>query len=173
MTITWLDWSLRVPHQIWCTLHITGVSFSRCSHLLVLSQLILARSNLQIQRLWLLLGKRYSIQLFKKKRFLETCLNIYKNALFLLFLYQVYIHCSTSLCQPSLGNNCEPRCFRKSEYEIFPVVIHHHYKVCISLVKDQYRQITIFSYLYWLLFSFVREKMHGCVLKIRVAKDVH
>ncbi|XP_068578816.1 zona pellucida sperm-binding protein 4-like [Cebidichthys violaceus] len=26
---------------------------------------------------------------------------------------KVYIHCDTAVCQPSLGNNCEPRCFRK------------------------------------------------------------
>ncbi|XP_059190586.1 zona pellucida sperm-binding protein 4-like [Centropristis striata] len=26
---------------------------------------------------------------------------------------KVYIHCETAVCQPSLGNNCEPRCFRK------------------------------------------------------------
>ncbi|XP_071357497.1 zona pellucida sperm-binding protein 4-like [Trachinotus anak] len=25
----------------------------------------------------------------------------------------VYIHCDAAVCQPSLGNNCEPRCFRK------------------------------------------------------------
>uniref|UniRef100_A0A3B4ASF3 Zona pellucida sperm-binding protein 4 n=1 Tax=Periophthalmus magnuspinnatus TaxID=409849 RepID=A0A3B4ASF3_9GOBI len=26
---------------------------------------------------------------------------------------KVYIHCNTSVCTPSLQNNCEPRCFRK------------------------------------------------------------
>ncbi|XP_042352035.1 zona pellucida sperm-binding protein 4-like [Plectropomus leopardus] len=26
---------------------------------------------------------------------------------------KVYIHCNVAVCQPSLGNNCEPRCFRK------------------------------------------------------------
>ncbi|XP_031720956.1 zona pellucida sperm-binding protein 4-like [Anarrhichthys ocellatus] len=26
---------------------------------------------------------------------------------------KVYIHCDTAVCQPTLGNNCEPRCFRK------------------------------------------------------------
>ncbi|XP_070762736.1 zona pellucida sperm-binding protein 4-like [Enoplosus armatus] len=26
---------------------------------------------------------------------------------------KVYIHCDAAVCQPSLGNNCEPRCFRK------------------------------------------------------------
>ncbi|XP_073328053.1 zona pellucida sperm-binding protein 4-like [Pagrus major] len=26
---------------------------------------------------------------------------------------KVYIHCDASVCQPSLGDNCEPRCFRK------------------------------------------------------------
>uniref|UniRef100_A0A665UQ66 Zona pellucida sperm-binding protein 4 n=1 Tax=Echeneis naucrates TaxID=173247 RepID=A0A665UQ66_ECHNA len=26
---------------------------------------------------------------------------------------KVYIHCDATVCQPSLGNNCEPRCFRK------------------------------------------------------------
>ena len=31
---------------------------------------------------------------------------------------QVYIHCDAAVCQPSLGNNCEPRCFRKSKYSI-------------------------------------------------------
>lgn len=30
-------------------------------------------------------------------------------------LYQVFIHCDTAVCQPSLGNNCEPICLRKSE----------------------------------------------------------
>ncbi|XP_069018908.1 zona pellucida sperm-binding protein 4-like [Embiotoca jacksoni] len=25
---------------------------------------------------------------------------------------KVYIHCDVAVCQPSLGNNCEPRCFR-------------------------------------------------------------
>ncbi|XP_041795078.1 zona pellucida sperm-binding protein 4-like [Chelmon rostratus] len=28
---------------------------------------------------------------------------------------KVYIHCDVAVCQPSLGNNCEPRCFRKSK----------------------------------------------------------
>ncbi|XP_040894145.1 zona pellucida sperm-binding protein 4-like [Toxotes jaculatrix] len=28
---------------------------------------------------------------------------------------KVYIHCDAAVCQPSLGNNCEPRCFRKSK----------------------------------------------------------
>uniref|UniRef100_A0A665URY5 Zona pellucida sperm-binding protein 4 n=1 Tax=Echeneis naucrates TaxID=173247 RepID=A0A665URY5_ECHNA len=27
---------------------------------------------------------------------------------------KVYIHCDATVCQPSLGNNCEPRCFRKN-----------------------------------------------------------
>uniref|UniRef100_A0A667XU31 Zona pellucida sperm-binding protein 4 n=1 Tax=Myripristis murdjan TaxID=586833 RepID=A0A667XU31_9TELE len=26
---------------------------------------------------------------------------------------KVYIHCNTAVCQPSAGNNCEPRCFRQ------------------------------------------------------------
>ncbi|AWP08598.1 putative zona pellucida sperm-binding protein 4-like [Scophthalmus maximus] len=26
---------------------------------------------------------------------------------------KVYIHCNADVCQPSLGNNCQPRCFRK------------------------------------------------------------
>uniref|UniRef100_A0A3B4UQF4 Zona pellucida sperm-binding protein 4 n=1 Tax=Seriola dumerili TaxID=41447 RepID=A0A3B4UQF4_SERDU len=26
---------------------------------------------------------------------------------------KIYIHCDAAVCQPSLGNNCEPRCFRK------------------------------------------------------------
>ncbi|KAM9352388.1 zona pellucida sperm-binding protein 4-like [Symphorus nematophorus] len=25
----------------------------------------------------------------------------------------VYIHCETAVCQPTVGNNCQPRCFRK------------------------------------------------------------
>uniref|UniRef100_A0AAX7V0V4 Zona pellucida sperm-binding protein 4 n=1 Tax=Astatotilapia calliptera TaxID=8154 RepID=A0AAX7V0V4_ASTCA len=27
----------------------------------------------------------------------------------------LYIHCDVAICQPTLGNNCEPRCFRKSK----------------------------------------------------------
>uniref|UniRef100_A0A3B4F842 Zona pellucida sperm-binding protein 4 n=1 Tax=Pundamilia nyererei TaxID=303518 RepID=A0A3B4F842_9CICH len=26
---------------------------------------------------------------------------------------KLYIHCDVAICQPTLGNNCEPRCFRK------------------------------------------------------------
>uniref|UniRef100_A0A668TA76 Zona pellucida sperm-binding protein 4 n=1 Tax=Oreochromis aureus TaxID=47969 RepID=A0A668TA76_OREAU len=32
---------------------------------------------------------------------------------FFLFFDQLYIHCNVAICQPTLGNNCEPRCFRK------------------------------------------------------------
>uniref|UniRef100_A0A667XFE6 Zona pellucida sperm-binding protein 4 n=1 Tax=Myripristis murdjan TaxID=586833 RepID=A0A667XFE6_9TELE len=30
---------------------------------------------------------------------------------------KVYIHCNTAVCQPSAGNNCEPRCFRQSKLD--------------------------------------------------------
>uniref|UniRef100_A0A3B4F8Z7 P-type domain-containing protein n=1 Tax=Pundamilia nyererei TaxID=303518 RepID=A0A3B4F8Z7_9CICH len=29
------------------------------------------------------------------------------------FSFHLYIHCDVAICQPTLGNNCEPRCFRK------------------------------------------------------------
>lgn len=32
-----------------------------------------------------------------------------------LVFHKVYIHCDTAVCQPSLQNNCEPRCFRRSK----------------------------------------------------------
>uniref|UniRef100_A0A8D3E9Y7 Zona pellucida sperm-binding protein 4 n=1 Tax=Scophthalmus maximus TaxID=52904 RepID=A0A8D3E9Y7_SCOMX len=33
---------------------------------------------------------------------------------------KVYIHCNADVCQPSLGNNCQPRCFRKSKCIVVP-----------------------------------------------------
>ncbi|XP_072241770.1 zona pellucida sperm-binding protein 4-like isoform X2 [Leuresthes tenuis] len=31
---------------------------------------------------------------------------------------KIFIHCNVAVCQPSLSNNCEPRCFRKNKREV-------------------------------------------------------
>lgn len=48
------------------------------------------------------------------------------------FLYQVFIHCNTAVCQPSLGNNCEPRCFRKSE--LYSIHLNDTYAAIMEFV---------------------------------------
>lgn len=76
--------------------------------------------QLQSQTLCLLYRKRYSIPILSEKylyfHFMLTfCCNIFSKMCFFSVFDQLYIHCDVAICQPTLGNNCEPRCFRKSK----------------------------------------------------------
>nr|XP_057932022.1 zona pellucida sperm-binding protein 4-like isoform X2 [Doryrhamphus excisus] len=55
---------------------------------------------------------------------------------------KVYIHCETSVCQPSFGNNCEPMCFRKKRdlgRATFQKIYKHDSTV-VSSLEIQYRE---------------------------------
>lgn len=47
-----------------------------------------------------------------------SVLNASLSCFFFFVSLQIHVHCNTSVCKPKPGDNCEPRCLRKSKYKI-------------------------------------------------------
>lgn len=115
MTSIWPNWSV---HHLCPTQATTGVLFLGCSHLWLAEHLIPPRKYSQIHLHSFLPEKWYKTRTYlQHNHFLFITFSNFEKFC-LLFSVQIYIHCNTAVCLPTSANNCEPRCFRKSEYKI-------------------------------------------------------